>query len=73
MALSIIPERYERIPVTTAMQVFAVVPGVAGGIAGFWLAKRIAERDEVRTADVMKASLAVAAATLLAVLLIPVD
>jgi hypothetical protein len=70
MAL-LIPARYEYIPATTAMQIFAVVPGVAGGLAGFWLARRIAERNEVRTSDVLKASGTVALATILAVLLVP--
>jgi len=51
-------------PASIGQQIFALVPGVAGGLAGFLLAYRLANTRRIKTAPVVFASLAIAAVTL---------
>jgi cellobiose-specific phosphotransferase system component IIC len=57
-------------PASIGQQVFALVPGVAGGLAGFLLAYRLANTRRVRTAPVILVSLAIAIITISAIFLI---
>jgi predicted benzoate:H+ symporter BenE len=57
-------------PSTIAQQVVAVVPGIAGGIAGFWLAGRLANANRVKTSGVLAAAGLTAVVTLFTVLLV---
>jgi len=57
-------------PASIGQQVFALVPGVAGGLAGFLLAYRLANARRVRTAPVVLVSLLIATVTLASIFLI---
>lgn len=57
-------------PASIGQQVFALVPGVAGGLAGFLLAYRLANVRRVKTAPVLLISLAIAAITIAAIFLV---
>jgi hypothetical protein len=57
-------------PASIGQQIFALVPGVAGGLAGFLLAYRLANARRVRTAPVLLVSLAIAIITISAIFLI---
>jgi len=51
-------------PATVAQQIFSVVPGIAGGIAGFILAAKLANARKVNTSGVLVASVLNAALTI---------
>lgn len=57
-------------PASIGQQIFALVPGMAGGLAGFLLAYRLANTRRVRTAPVLLVSLAIAVITISAIFLI---
>lgn len=48
---------------TVAQQIFSIVPGVAGGLAGFILALKLANTKKVRASEVLLASGVVALTT----------
>ena len=48
---------------TVAQQIFSIVPGVAGGLAGFILALKLANTKKVKAAEVLLASGIVALTT----------
>ena len=45
-----------ELPATVAQQLFSIVPGIAGGFAGFILAARLADTKRVKTKGVLIAS-----------------
>lgn len=57
-------------PSTIAQQIFSIVPGIFGGIAGFVLATRLADTPKVRTKGVLIASGLVALLTFGSIFLI---
>jgi hypothetical protein len=48
---------------TVAQQIFSIVPGVAGGLAGFVLALKLADTKKVKASEVLVASGLVALTT----------
>jgi hypothetical protein len=58
------------VPSTLALQLFSIVPGIAGGLAGFVLASRLANTRRVKTKGVLLASLLNAVLTLGSIYLI---
>lgn len=50
------------IPTTVAQQVFSIIPGAVGGIMGFVLAQRLADKTSVPTQAVVTASVIQSAA-----------
>lgn len=61
-------------PASIGQQIFALVPGVAGGLAGFLLAYRLANVRRIKTAPVLLVSLAIAAITIAAIFFVqPAD
>jgi len=61
------------IPASIGQQVFSIVPGIAGGLAGFLLAYRLSNVRRVRTVPVLLVSLGIAAVTILSIFLINPD
>jgi hypothetical protein len=59
-----------EMPASYGQQAFAVTTGVAGGVAGLWIAKRLADSTRVKTRGVILASGVVIVATLAVVMLI---
>lgn len=57
-------------PATVALQIFSIVPGIAGGLGGFLLAAKLAKAKKVETKGVLIASGTVALLTILSVYLI---
>ena len=55
---------------TVAQQIFSVVPGVAGGLAGFILAVKLADTKKVKASEVLLASAVVALTTFSVVFLV---
>ena len=58
------------LPASMATQIFSVVPGLAGGIAGFILATKIAKAKSVKATEVLMAAGAVALITFMSVFLV---
>jgi len=58
------------LPASLAIQVFSIVPGIAGGVAGFVLAQKLSRAKTVKTTEVMTAAGTVALVTFLAVFLV---
>lgn len=82
-ALTLIPEPPEQrsllrefiddpsqMPASIAQQIISIIPGIAGGLAGFYLAYRLANTRKVGTAGVLASSLLVAAVTFGAIYLV---
>jgi hypothetical protein len=57
-------------PAALATQIFSIVPGVAGGLAGFVLASKLANAKSVKATEVLTAAGTVALVTFLAVFLV---
>ena len=57
-------------PATLALQLFSIVPGIAGGLAGFVLASKLANTRKVKTKGVLLAALLNAVLTLGSIYLI---
>jgi len=57
-------------PTSLAIQVFSIVPGIAGGLAGFVLASKLAKAKSVKASEVLLASGTVALITFAAVFLV---
>jgi len=57
-------------PSTVAQQIFSIVPGIAGGLAGFILALKLANTKKVNAGQVMLASGLVAMITFASIFLI---
>jgi hypothetical protein len=55
---------------TVAQQIFSIVPGVAGGLAGFFLALKLANTKRVNASEVLLASGIVAAVTFSVIFLV---
>jgi len=55
---------------TVAQQIFSIVPGIAGGLAGFILALKLANTKNVKASEILLSSLIVAGATFGSVFLI---
>jgi len=60
----------ETIPASIGQQIFSIVPGIAGGLAGFLLAYRLANATRVKTSTVIVVALANAVLTLATLFLI---
>ena len=58
------------LPASMATQIFSVVPGVAGGLAGFILATKISKAKSVKATEVLMAAGAVALITFMSVFLV---
>lgn len=58
------------LPVSLAIQVFSIVPGVAGGLAGFVLASKLANAKSVKASEVLLAAGTVALITFMSVFLV---
>lgn len=58
------------IPAPVAIQIFSIVPGLAGGITGFVLAQKLAEAKSVKATEVLLASGTVALFTFLSIFLV---
>lgn len=57
-------------PTSLATQIFSIVPGVAGGLAGFVLASKLSNAKSVKASEVLLASGAVALITFMSVFLV---
>jgi len=57
-------------PTSLAIQIFSIVPGVAGGLAGFVLASKLATARSVKASEILLAAGTVAAITFGAVFLV---
>lgn len=57
-------------PTALAIQVFSIVPGIAGGLAGFVLASKLSNAKRVKASEVLLAAGTVAAITFGAVFLV---
>jgi len=55
---------------TVAQQIFSIVPGVAGGLAGFILALKLANTKQVKASEVLLASGVVALTTFAVVFMV---
>jgi len=55
---------------TVAQQIFSIVPGVAGGLAGFILALKLADTKQVKASEVLLASGIVALTTFAVVFMV---
>lgn len=55
---------------TVAQQIFSVVPGIAGGLAGFILAVKLSDTKKVKASEVLLASAVVALTTFSVVFLV---
>mgnify|MGYP001818786720 CR=1 FL=1 len=58
------------IPSSLATQIFSIVPGIAGGLAGFVLASKLSNAKSVKATEVLMASGSVALITFLSVFLV---
>ncbi len=58
------------VPASLATQIFSVVPGIAGGLAGFVLASKLANAKAVKASEVMMAAGTVAMVSFLAVFIV---
>ena len=58
------------VPASLAIQIFSIVPGIAGGITGFVLAQKLAQAKSVKATEVLLASGTVALITFLSIFLI---
>lgn len=58
------------IPASLSIQIFSIVPGIAGGLAGFVLASKLSNAKSVKATEVFLASGAVALVTFLSVFLV---
>lgn len=58
------------IPASLATQVFSIVPGIAGGLAGFVLASKLSNAKSVKASEVLLASGSVALITFMSVFLV---
>lgn len=59
-----------RMPATVAQQIFSIVPGIAGGLSGLFLAAKLANVTRVKTSGVIIAAIANALLTFLTVFLV---
>lgn len=59
-----------KMPATVAQQLFSIVPGIAGGLTGLFLAGKLANVTRVKTSGVIMAAVANAVLTFLTVFLI---
>jgi len=57
-------------PAALATQIFSIVPGVAGGLAGFVLASKLSNAKNVKASEVLLASGVVALITFMSVFLV---
>jgi hypothetical protein len=57
-------------PTTVAQQLFSIVPSVAGGLSGLFLASKLANTTRVKTSGVLIAALANAVLTFATVFLV---
>jgi hypothetical protein len=58
------------LPASLAIQIFSIVPGIAGGVTGFVLAQKLAQAKSVKATEVLLASGAVALITFLSIFLV---
>ena len=58
------------VPSSLATQIFSVVPGLAGGLAGFVLASKLSNAKSVKASEVLLASGSVALITFMSVFLV---
>ena len=58
------------VPASLAIQIFSIVPGIAGGITGFVLAQKLSQAKSVKATDVLLASGTVALITFLSIFLV---
>lgn len=58
------------VPASLAIQIFSIVPGIAGGVTGFVLAQKLAQAKSVKATEVLLASGTVALITFLSIFLI---
>jgi len=58
------------VPSSLATQIFSVVPGLAGGLAGFVLASKLSNAKSVKASEVLLASGSVALVTFMSVFLV---
>lgn len=57
-------------PASLATQIFSIVPGIAGGLAGFVLASKLSNAKSVKATEVLMAAGSVALITFMSVFLI---
>lgn len=58
------------LPASLAIQIFSIVPGIAGGVTGFVLAQKLAQAKSVKATEVLLASGTVALVTFLSIFLV---
>lgn len=58
------------VPASFAIQIFSVVPGIAGGLAGFVLSSKLSNAKSVKATEVLMAAGSVALITFMSVFLV---